>query len=122
AHDGKVVEAAPQRSARRVIVLDGEPGDPTVELRHLKQPAEPVGPLTLRHDHSAGRTGLFDGRPDLLQYLIATGPNGITAEEAALAIIGRATDNDRRRSGGSSRGSSPAAWQKSRRESGEVTD
>ncbi len=22
-----------------VIVLDGEPGDPTVELRHLKQPA-----------------------------------------------------------------------------------
>ena len=34
-----------------VFVLDGEPGDPTVELRHLKQPAEPIGPLTLRHDH-----------------------------------------------------------------------
>ena len=28
--------------------------------------------------------------------LVATGPNGITAEEAALAIIGRATDNDRK--------------------------
>ena len=79
-----------------VIVLDGNPGDPTVELRHLKQPAEPVGPLTLRHEHSVGRTVLFDERPDLLQYLIATGPNGITAEEAALAIIGRATDNDRK--------------------------
>jgi hypothetical protein len=49
-----------------VIVLDGKPGDPTVELRHLKQPAEPVGPLTLRHDHTAGVTVLFDNRPDLL--------------------------------------------------------
>jgi hypothetical protein len=29
-----------------VMVADGEPGDPTVELRHLKQPAEPIGPLT----------------------------------------------------------------------------
>ena len=56
-----------------VIVLDGEPGDPTVELRHLKQPAEPVGPLTLRHDHSVGRTVLFDSRPDLLELLITAG-------------------------------------------------
>jgi replicative DNA helicase len=79
-----------------VIVLDGQPGDPTVELRHLKQPAEPVGPLTLRHDHTAGVTVLFDDGPDLLDLLIAAGPNGITAEEAALAIIGRVTDNNRK--------------------------
>ena len=79
-----------------VIVLDGDPGDPTVELRHLKQPAEPVGPLTLRHDHSVGRTVLFDSRPDLLELLIMAGANGVSAEEAALAIIGRATDNDRK--------------------------
>lgn len=79
-----------------VIVLEGEPGDPTVELRHLKQPAEPVGPLTLRHEHSIGRTVLFCKRPDLLEFLIMAGVNGITAEEAARAIIGRATDNDRK--------------------------
>jgi hypothetical protein len=51
-----------------VIVLECEPGDPTAELRHLKQPAEPVGPLTLRHDHTAGVTALFDDRPDLLSF------------------------------------------------------
>jgi hypothetical protein len=78
-----------------VIVLDGEPGDPTVELRHLKQPAEPVGPLTLRHDHTSGVTVMFDDHPDLLDLLIAAVSTGVTAEEAALAIIGRATDNDR---------------------------
>jgi replicative DNA helicase len=51
-----------------VIVLECEPGDPTAELRHLKQPAEPVGPLTLGHDHTAGVTALFDDRPDLLSF------------------------------------------------------
>ena len=79
-----------------VMVLEGESGDPTVELRHLKQPAEPIGPLTLRHEHGVGRTVLFDGQPDLKQYLIAAGTNGVTAEEAAMAIIGRATDNDKK--------------------------
>ena len=56
-----------------VIVLEGDPGDPTVELRHLKQPAEPVGPLTLGHEHSVGWTVLFDDRPDLLELLITAG-------------------------------------------------
>jgi replicative DNA helicase len=79
-----------------VIVLDGEPGDPTVELRHLKQPAEPVGPLTLRHDHSIGSTILFDSRPDLLNFLITTGSMGVTAAEAARVVIGRAAPSDLR--------------------------
>jgi len=79
-----------------VIVLDGEPGDPTVELRPLKQPAEPVGPLTLRHDHSMGSTILFDSRPDLLNFLITAGSKGLTAEEAARVIIGRAAESDRK--------------------------
>lgn len=39
-----------------VICLWGEPGDPVVELLHLKQPAEDVGPLQLLHDHKHGRT------------------------------------------------------------------
>jgi hypothetical protein len=78
-----------------VFVLDGEPGDPTVELRHLKQPAEPIGPLTLRHDHGSELTALLgDDVPDLLGYLIAAGANGVTARDAAIAIIGRAAESD----------------------------
>lgn len=56
-----------------MIVLECEPGDPTAELRHLKQPAEPVGPLALGHDHTADVTALFDDRPDLLSLLITAG-------------------------------------------------
>jgi hypothetical protein len=56
-----------------VIVLECEPGDPIAELRHLKQPAEPVGPLALGHDHTADVTALFDDRPDLLSLLITAG-------------------------------------------------
>jgi replicative DNA helicase len=39
-----------------VVCLWGEPGDPLVDLLHLKQPAEDVGPLSLLHDHTKGRT------------------------------------------------------------------
>jgi replicative DNA helicase len=77
-----------------VIVLEGDPGDPTVELRHLKQPAEPVGPLTLRHEHSVGVTVLFEDRPDLLGFLIAAEWTGVTAEDAARVVIGRAAPSD----------------------------
>ena len=38
--------------AGSVISLWGEPGDPLVELTHLKQPADDVGPLDLEHDHT----------------------------------------------------------------------
>lgn len=38
---------------------------------------------------------MFDDHPDLLDLLIAAVSTGVTAKEAALAIIGRATDNDR---------------------------
>jgi hypothetical protein len=76
------------------MVLEGEPGDPTVVLRHLKQPAEPVGPLTLRHDHSIGSTILFDDHPDLLNFLIMTGSMGVTAAEAARVVIGRTAESD----------------------------
>lgn len=44
--------------AGSVVLIWGEAGDPVVEFLHLKQPAELVGPLTLVHDHEAGRTTL----------------------------------------------------------------
>jgi hypothetical protein len=43
-----------------VILLWGAPGDLVVELRHLKQPAEVVGPMKLLHDHETGTTTVFE--------------------------------------------------------------
>lgn len=41
-----------------VCCVWGEPGDPVVELLHLKQPAEDVGPYEIVHDHAKGETTL----------------------------------------------------------------
>ncbi len=46
--------------AGSVLLLTGEPGDPVVALHHVKQPADEVGPLSLLHDHEAGRTTIFE--------------------------------------------------------------
>jgi len=40
--------------AGSVVLLWGEPGDPIVEMTHLKQPADEIGPLELAHDHDRG--------------------------------------------------------------------
>jgi AAA domain len=81
-----------------VLALDGEPGDATVELRHLKPPAEPVGPLTLRHDHATGTTTTFDGPQDVWAALRALGPDwGGTAEQLTQWIFGRALEKDVKR-------------------------
>lgn len=58
-----------------VACLWGEPGDPIVELLHLKQPAEDVGPVQLIHDHTAGRTLVEGGTSaaDILTEYAATG-------------------------------------------------
>lgn len=39
-----------------VIALWGNPGDALVELTHLKQPAEPIGPMLVLHDHATGHS------------------------------------------------------------------
>jgi hypothetical protein len=76
-----------------VIALDGEPGDPTIVLKHLKQPAEPVSELTIRFDHSRGAVSVFGGSVDLLAWLVAN-PAGLTARQLAQAVIGRAAEAD----------------------------
>jgi replicative DNA helicase len=69
-----------------VVLLWGEPGDPVVQLTHLKQPAEPVGPLTIVHDHAAGVTVVQD-RPDPLEIL-RRAHRGITARVMAGSLYG----------------------------------
>jgi replicative DNA helicase len=76
--------------AGSVITIWGEPGDPVVELLHLKPPAEEVGPLELEHDHEHGETTRRD-RLDAWIILHRAGPDGIDAHTAAATIYGKPT-------------------------------
>jgi replicative DNA helicase len=73
--------------AGSVILQWGEPGDPIIELTHLKQPAEEVGPLEIAHDHPHGTTSRRD-TPDAWTVLQGATATGVTAADAALAIYG----------------------------------
>ncbi len=71
--------------AGSVISLWGEPGDPLVELTHLKQPADDVGPLDLEHDHTTGNTRRRE-RADAWTVLQGALLHGVSAHDAASAI------------------------------------
>jgi replicative DNA helicase len=73
--------------AGSVLLLWGEAGDPIVDLVHLKQPAEEIGPLTLLHDHERGSTTLYD--PVDLYVLVQAATNGgVTVADAARHLYG----------------------------------
>jgi replicative DNA helicase len=80
-----------------VLALDGDPGDPTVEMRHLKQPADPIGPLTLRHDHANGITAKLDSPVGLLDVLISADDAGLPAADLARTVIGRSTETEQKK-------------------------
>lgn len=79
--------------AGSVILLWGSAGDLVVELSHLKQPAGDVGPLHIGHDHTAGRTFLYEGMGDResLLDLLASGPQ--TASTVASWLHGDDASN-----------------------------
>jgi replicative DNA helicase len=68
-----------------IILLWGTPGDPIVELSHLKPPVEMVGPFKVIIDNQNGRMRLFE-QVDLLELL--RGSNGMTARAAACELFG----------------------------------
>jgi replicative DNA helicase len=70
-----------------VLLLWGEPGDPIVELRHLKQPVEEFGPFSVIHDHVRGLPQLHDP-PDLEFLLRSRASLGLTAADAAVELFG----------------------------------
>lgn len=74
--------------AGSVVLLWGAPGDPVVELTHLKPAADVLGPWQLTHDHDAGRTTV-DTPPDPLAILAAA-PAGMTARNLAQKLTGKA--------------------------------
>jgi hypothetical protein len=59
-------------SAGSILALSGEPGDEEVEAYHVKQPAKPCGPWTLKHDHEHGITSA-EKHPSVLELLKAIG-------------------------------------------------
>jgi hypothetical protein len=69
-----------------VILLWGKPGDPVVELDHLKQPADPIPSLKIVHDHQHGRSRVFE-KIDLAQ-LLEEQPAGMTVKAAAYMLFG----------------------------------
>lgn len=76
--------------AGSVIGLWGEAGDPVVELNHLKQPMEPLGPWRITHDHATGHSEIFH-QVDLLRlaqtWKPSGGGSGLTAKAAACALF-----------------------------------
>jgi len=65
--------------AGSVVSLHGEAGDPVVMWRHLKQPAEEVGPFMVAHDHAEGESSVYHQADVLALALRAP----LTAQEAA---------------------------------------
>jgi hypothetical protein len=65
-----------------VICLWGEPGAEEVELIHLKQPQEVVGPLQIAHDHTAG-TVTRKAEQDPWTVMLAAGAEGLSVLEFA---------------------------------------
>ncbi|MFG2871000.1 AAA family ATPase [Streptomyces sp. NPDC048338] len=72
--------------AGSIVLLWGEAGDPVVNLRHLKQPMDEIGPLHLTHDHTAGVTRVTQ-TTDLLEMARVAGSEGLTALAAAEALF-----------------------------------
>lgn len=68
--------------AGSVVLLHGKAGDPVVDWRHLKQPAEEVGPFLVAHDHAAGRSEIH-GTFDPVEAARLAGNSGLTAKGAA---------------------------------------
>lgn len=70
--------------AGSVVYLYGEAGDPIVELLHLKQPAAPVGPLTVAHDHLRGRSTAAGGNA---RELVEAAPEGVSIKAVAESLF-----------------------------------
>lgn len=70
--------------AGSVLLLWGAPGDMIVEMRHLKQPDDTVGPLRVIHDHATGTSQIYHST-DLLALAVAN-RGRLTAKLAAKAL------------------------------------
>jgi hypothetical protein len=79
--------------AGSVILLNGQPGDPIVTFRHLKQPAQEIGPLVLSHDASTGTISV-SSVTDPVALAKEAGDDGITARALAKVMFDSSTPSN----------------------------
>ena len=68
-----------------IVCVWGQPGDPIVELTHLKAPAEQVGPWTLHIDFDLGYTTVEDQANPLA--IVGSAPRGATVNLVARVMF-----------------------------------
>lgn len=68
-----------------VILLWGKAGDAIVEVEHLKQPDEPIGPFKVIHDHVTGHSTRWQAVE--LVDILRNRPNGMSVRDAAVAMF-----------------------------------
>jgi replicative DNA helicase len=68
-----------------VVLLWGKPGDPIVELGHLKQPAEEVGPLRVLVDHELGQVEVHEGGDPVA--ILRSAPRGMAVRDVACVLF-----------------------------------
>jgi len=71
-----------------VLLLWGAPGDAVIELSHLKQPAEEIGPLTVVHDQRRGVSTVDPGEHARMIDVVRERGGGVTVREAAIGFYG----------------------------------
>lgn len=67
-----------------VLLLWGEAGDSVVELVHLKQPVQEIGPLYIVHDHETGTTEV---QPEFDLNITLRSEKGVTVKQAARKLF-----------------------------------
>lgn len=72
--------------AGSVVLLLGEPGDPLIEVHHLKQPAEPFNRFTMTADPETGALSVVDSVDPLT--ILRGAPRGLTAHLLATTTTG----------------------------------
>lgn len=72
--------------AGSVILLSGKSGDSIVDFRHLKQPADSVGPFKVMHDHTIALSTVWNAADPLTMIQTSRG-QGITARDYAAALF-----------------------------------
>ncbi len=75
-----------------VVMLWGQPGDPIVELSHLKQPSEEVGPFRVMIDHERGSVHVHDGGDPLA--ILSHSLRPMAARDVARDLFGTAKPTD----------------------------
>lgn len=76
--------------AGSVVMLWGEAGDPVIDLLHLKQPMNEVGPLKVLHNRETGLAEVYhDEQTDVVALARRCPTGGLSATDAAVCLFGK---------------------------------